>query len=153
MKVYDDRDRGLDFVLMNENKFKPFSLSAGVEQKLTESQQKLEEEFDNLKFESPIRPEVLQALSQMESDMYNMYLNETFGDQIFLEDYLVGDDPSVIDRLKSQVQPLPQQPQPNPQVVQQQAPAMNMQNGLTMTENALLSDAEKAIRLRQRGIG
>jgi len=88
----------------------------------------------------------------MEKDMYKMYLDERFEDQLDLNDYLVGDDPSVIDRLRSDVKPLPPQPQPNPSIVQQQ-PAMNMQNGLTVSENALLSDAEKAIRLKQRGIG
>ena len=151
-KVYDDRGRGTDFAYMNKGKFIPFSLSEGTEQKLFEQRESLEETFDKLQFDSPIRPEVLKALGMMEKDMYKMYLDERFEDQLDLNDYLVGDDPSVIDRLRSDVQPLPPQPQPNPSIVQQQ-PAMNMQNGLTVSENALLSDAEKAIRLKQRGIG
>ena len=44
---------------------------------------------------------------------------------------------------------------PSPQVVQTSAlPGSGnmMQNGLTATENALLSEEEKQIRLRQRGL-
>ena len=48
---------------------------------------------------------------------------------------------------------LPPQPMPDPQVVQPmpQAPGI-MNQGLTPTENALLSEEEKQIRLRQRGL-
>jgi len=43
---------------------------------------------------------------------------------------------------------------PNPEVVQPPMPQVpgNMNQGLTPTENALLSDEEKQIRLRQRGL-
>ncbi len=51
------------------------------------------------------------------------------------------------------VAPLPQQPMPNPQVVQQNQTSQNvMASGLTPVENALLSEEEKMIRLRQRGL-
>ena len=54
---------------------------------------------------------------------------------------------------KSQT-PLPATPGVNPELVNQQT-AMGGQNitqtGLTHTENALLSNEEKAMRLRQRG--
>ena len=59
-----------------------------------------------------------------------------------LEDYLPKSEP------QSRV-PLPVQPQPNPAVVQ--APNA-MQTGLTPAEGALLSDEEKMIRLRNRGL-
>jgi hypothetical protein len=45
--------------------------------------------------------------------------------------------------------PLPPQPQPNPAIVQ--APNA-MQTGLTPAEQALLSEEEKMIRLRNRGL-
>ena len=50
--------------------------------------------------------------------------------------------------------PLPQQPMPSPAVVQTaMAPAPGITNqGLTPIENALLSEEEKQIRLRQRGL-
>ena len=59
-----------------------------------------------------------------------------------LEDYLPRPEP------QSRV-PLPPQPQPNPAIVQHQTP---MQTGLTPAEQALLSEEEKMIRLRNRGL-
>ncbi len=47
---------------------------------------------------------------------------------------------------------LPQTPMPNAQVIQPQAPGNITATGLTPVENALLSDEEKQIRLRQRGL-
>jgi len=46
--------------------------------------------------------------------------------------------------------PLPKQPTP---VVQQTTPNVIPNTGLTVTETALLSPDEQAIKLRQRGIG
>ena len=58
------------------------------------------------------------------------------------------------DPFKQSQTPLPPTPGVSPQLVNQQA-AMGGQNitqtGLTHTENALLSNSEKAMRLRQRG--
>ena len=55
---------------------------------------------------------------------------------------------------KLQTPPLPSTPMPNQQVIQTAAmPAAGAMNqGLTSVENALLSDEEKQIRLRQRGL-
>ena len=55
---------------------------------------------------------------------------------------------------KAPQKPLPDTPAPNPQVVQTAAlPASGALNqGLTATENALLSEEEKQIRLRSRGL-
>jgi uncharacterized protein YbcI len=41
---------------------------------------------------------------------------------------------------------------PNPSVVQAPAQMNMMQNGLTPTESALLSQEEQQIRLKQRGL-
>ena len=55
---------------------------------------------------------------------------------------------------KPQSAPLPDTPMPNSQVIQtaavQASGALNQ--GLTATENALLSEEEKSIKLRQRGL-
>jgi hypothetical protein len=49
--------------------------------------------------------------------------------------------------------PLPPTPDVNPALMQQVLPSTNvMETGLTHTEQALLSNEEKAIRLRQRGM-
>tara|TARA_R100000951_G_scaffold42929_1_gene36086 strand:+ start:2668 stop:6690 length:4023 start_codon:yes stop_codon:yes gene_type:complete len=80
--------------------------------------------------------------------VYTPTLAETYGGGIDLNDYLIDTNPLG-------PAALPQQPMPNPQVVQPQpmaqAPGI-MNQGLTATENALLSEEEKQIRLRQRGL-
>ena len=49
--------------------------------------------------------------------------------------------------------PLPPTPEVNPALMKQVLPSTNvMETGLTPTEQALLSNEEKAIRLRQRGM-
>ena len=74
---------------------------------------------------------------------YKPNLEEVDQTGIDLNDYLI---PEV------QTPPLPLQPMPNAQVIQPQAPGNIMATGLTPVENALLSDEEKQIRLRQRGL-
>ena len=50
----------------------------------------------------------------------------------------------------SMVPPLPEQPMPNAAVVQTPAPVT--ETGLTMVEKALLSDEEKMMTLKNRGL-
>ena len=78
-----------------------------------------------------------------------MRLDEDFDQQFDIKDYLSAAPGS--NQVASNVQPLPQQPQP---IMGQQMPQQQTitQTGLTPTENALLSEEEKQIRLRQRGI-
>jgi hypothetical protein len=86
-------------------------------------------------------------------DMSRIRLTENFNDRMNLENYLIKDDRSEIPvQPPTNVQPLPPQPQPNPQVVSKPPMPMNQQTGLTATETGLLTDAEKAIRLRQQGL-
>jgi hypothetical protein len=77
--------------------------------------------------------------------MYDSFFNLNFDDtwNFKLEDYLPK-PPEPQSRV-----PLPQQPQPNPAIVQKPTP---MQTGLTPAEQALLSEEEKMIRLRNRGL-
>ena len=70
-----------------------------------------------------------------------------------LENYLIQQDRSELPTQQpANVQPLPPQPQPNPAIVSKPPIDPNLQGGLTATETGLLSDAEKAIRLRQQGL-
>ena len=64
-------------------------------------------------------------------------------------DYVETQDPQAA------ISPQVETPQVNPELVQKPMSVdMNVMNtGLTPTEQALLSNEEKAIRLRQRGIG
>ena len=48
------------------------------------------------------------------------------------------------------VPPLPEQPMPNPAIVQQTPPVS--ETGLTMAEQALLSEEEKMMTLKNRGL-
>ena len=56
------------------------------------------------------------------------------------------------DRVKTQVPPLPEQPQPNEQVINPNIQPNVMEAGLTAVEQGLLSEEEKMIKLRQRGL-
>ena len=148
-KLYVDRGIRKEFNFMNEGEYLPFKISPGYSKKVREQREKLEEQFEQLTFEAPLDEEALKILNEMKRDMIGMSLDDRYQDQIRLEDYLTGEKrSSSINDIPTP--PLPEQPQPNPQVVS--TPPMPMQSGLTTTENALLSDEEKAIRLRQRGI-
>ena len=94
-------------------------------------------------------------LEKLIERMSKIKLGQNFDDYINIEDYLIGDKPSLLGPRSegpTNVQPLPPQPQPNPQVVSKPPMPMNQQTGLTATETGLLTDAEKAIRLRQQGL-
>ena len=88
--------------------------------------------------------------------MSQVPLGESLGKYININNYLIGDRPSLLgprSEAPTNVQPLPLQPQPDAQIVSKPPmPMMNQQTGLTATETGLLRDAEKAIRLRQQGL-
>ena len=82
--------------------------------------------------------------------MKQINLDEPF--DLDLTDYL-EEGPSIAESLG--LGNIGQTPMPSPQVIQTsalQGSGNMMQNGLTATENALLSEEEKQIRLRQRGL-
>ena len=93
-------------------------------------------------FEKNIEP---QTFAEGGIAKYEPNLEEVDQEGLDLNDYLLED---------INIASLPQTPMPNPQVVQnpmQQASGVTA-TGLTPTENALLSEEEKQIRLRQRGL-
>jgi len=108
----------------------------------------IEEQFqitaDELGVDNPYL-EALQDIVDMQIDFSKLRLDEPF--DLRLEDYVAPEIPP-----QSQA-PLPQQPMPNPQVVASQVSPSITSMGLTPLEQALLSDEEKAIKLRQRGMG
>jgi hypothetical protein len=86
---------------------------------------------------------------------YKPNLEEVYQEGLDLNDYLIITDYIPIQENVNIATGQPvmlQTPMPSPQIVQNQAPGNMMQNGLTATENALLSEEEKQIRLRQRGL-
>ena len=93
-------------------------------------------------FEKNIEP---QTFAEGGIAKYKPNLEEIDQEGLDLNDYLLED---------INIASLPQTPMPNPQVVQnsmQQASGVTA-TGLTPTENALLSEEEKQIRLRSRGL-
>jgi hypothetical protein len=154
-KVYKDRQIATDFRSISQDKFKPYTLSKPVAKKAQEIVEKLTEDFDKIEIPDTVGYEVRQALGELIYDMSQVPLGESLGKYINIKDYLIGDKPSLLgprSEAPTNVQPLPVQPQPNPQVVSKPPMPMNQQTGLTATETGLLTDAEKAIRLRQQGL-
>jgi hypothetical protein len=130
------RKRGLkgDFNYLTENTFDPFYPSRNLQQK-----------FEEISTSSGQPNPFVQAepvISRMRDSFERKSLNDPdFGFK--LEDFL----PSAAPQAQA---PLPEQPMPNPQIVASQPTVM--QTGLTPTEQALLSEEEKVLRLRQRGL-
>jgi hypothetical protein len=154
-KVYDDRNLLKDYRYLESNKFRPYTISKPLMQKTEEIYKDLSTNFDNIEITKTLSNQTLSSLSRMISDMSRVPLGEDIGNYINVNDYLIGDKPSLLGPRSegpTNVQPLPSQPQPNPQVVSKPPMPMNQQTGLTATETGLLTDAEKAIRLRQQGL-
>ena len=91
---------------------------------------------------------IVPILERLDDAMSNMNLEESFDEQVDLSDYIDTSE-------KMPTPPLPNTPMPNQNVIQasiadQATEPLNQ--GLTNTENALLSQEEKMIRLRQRGL-
>ena len=92
--------------------------------------------------------EILEVIEQMSLDMSELGLNQDF--TLDIENYLIptADEASLI------TPPLPKNvvdTAVNPNVINSGQTAQ-LNNGLTMAENALLSEEEKMIKLRQRGM-
>ena len=154
-KVYNDRNLLRDYKYLESDKFKPYSISKPLRQKTEEIYKELSTEFDNIEIPRTLSNETLNSLSRMINEMSRVPLGENLGNYINIDDYLNGDRPSLLGPRSEgpvNVQPLPPQPQPNPQVVSKPQVAPGLQTGLTATETGLLTDAEKAIRLRQQGL-
>jgi len=103
----------------------------------------------NKKIPNILNERVLSIIERMENDMIELKLNKDF--DLDLEKYLIKP------RQTSELLITPDIPKqvsdaaPNPNVVNSGQMAQ-LNDGLTLTENALLSDEEKAIKLRQRGM-
>tara|TARA_E500000318_G_scaffold44378_1_gene41965 strand:+ start:3021 stop:7016 length:3996 start_codon:yes stop_codon:yes gene_type:complete len=134
-EIFNKRGLKKDYSYLNENIFSPYFPSRNIIQK-----------FDEIATDTN-RPNPFTQAEQTIEKMYEDFSTKSLNDTTFnfkLEDYLPKPQPSM-----SQA-PLPEQPQPSPQVVNAQPNVM--QSGLTPTEQALLSEEEKSIKLKQRGL-
>jgi hypothetical protein len=143
IKLFGKRQESKNFALIQRNKFSPFKLTKDTIRETKRQADLINENFDDLQIPTGIERSTLNILFKMQREMYRLKLNKDFNQQIRLEDYLPKKPGQ-----QTNVAPLPQQPMPNVNP----GLAQVSQDGLTPTENALLSDAEKQIRLRQRGL-
>ena len=119
----------------------------------------LQSDFENMKFEAPYNSSTRNIIANMYRAMSKIPLGAKFEDYMNINDWLKKDDRqgslpgASSEQQVTQVPPLAPQPMPNPQIISPPMPQMSQLNqGLTPTENALLSDSEKQIRLQHRGL-
>ena len=125
----------ITFIFSNNNKFDPFNISSDVIAAYAK-------ESDEKNIPNPLNMRVLRKLEKLQKDMSKLKLNQEFN--IDVEKYLLPEPDT------SMIPPLPEQPMPNAAIVQSPPPVP--ESGLTMTEQALLSEEEKMIRLKDRGL-
>ena len=91
----------------------------------------------------------MAALRSVRNDLRRLTLDDEFDFE--MEEYIQPEQPQG--QAQAPQTNLPPTPDVNPALVKQVLPSTNvMETGLTPTEQALLSNEEKAIRLRQRGM-
>ena len=92
---------------------------------------------------------VLSIIERMENDMIRLKLNKDF--DLNLENYLLKPRQTSELLITPNIPTQVSDAAPNPNVINSGQMAQ-LNEGLTMTENALLSEEEKMIKLRQRGM-
>ncbi len=130
-----DRNATKLYGFIEDNKFEPFGVSTDVIAAYAK-------ESEEKGIPNPLNERVLKKLKRMRKDMFKLKLNQDFN--IDVEKYLLPEADT------SMVPPLPETPMPNVPVAQQTPNVM--QTGLTPVETALLSEEEKMIALKNRGL-
>ena len=130
-----DRNATKLYGFIENNRFEPFGVSTDVIAAYAK-------ESEEKNIPNPLNKRVLKKLERMRKDMFKLKLNQDFN--IDVEKYLLPEADT------SMVPPLPETPMPNVSVAQ--ATPNVMQTGLTPVETALLSEEEKIIKLRDRGL-
>ena len=137
--IFDER--GISLATPNrliDGEFKPYRVSPNIQRR-----------FEKISEQTGRPNPYLEAEPTLDA-ISDAFENQSLSgpNRLELKDFLPKQQPSLD---QGRVQPTPQ---PNPTVVTPPVrPAAVTQTGLTPTEEALLSPSEKAIRLRQRGLG
>lgn len=149
MDLFAKRQEKKNFSSLEDNTFIPMTITKSQVVESERIKEQLEKDFGKTQLPRGLDDKTVDIIFDMIDDMYGIKLDQNFEKQVPLDKYLnkLGPRPGNV----SSVAPLPQQPMPSQQVIQPQ-PQLATADGLTPTENALLSEEEKAIRLRQRGI-
>ncbi len=140
-KIFKKRGRIRELAFIKDNNFKPFAITKGY----LKAYQDMAEEKG---IPNPLNKRILKTIDRINKRLRKQKLNKEF--KINPDDYILKK--STRDKFSALPADLPM---PNAQVIKTAnilpaAGAMNQ--GLTAVENALLSDEEKQIRLRQRGL-
>ena len=150
IEAFDKKNLKKIYGLIEESIYEPLKISKGFQERQLDIAERLQEKFDTQTFETPLSDDVIDVIGEIQDKLSELELGKNFDQEINVKDYLLP-EPGAQSSLPTQA---PQTPQPNPTVVTPPVqPAVAAQSGLTPTEEALLSPSEKAIRLRQRGLG
>jgi hypothetical protein len=138
-EIFAKRGRIRELGFIKDNYFKPFTITKGYLQ----AYQDLAKEKG---IPNPLNRRILKTIDRINKKLRKQRLNKEF--KINSDDYILKQS------TRDQLSVLPDTPMPAANVVQTASlPASGTtMNGLTPTENALLSEEEKMIKLRSRGI-
>jgi len=139
-KEFNERQLRTVYNNLSNDIFDPYEVSDNIQREFRDIAERtgISNPFEDA------RSEIFEILQ----DLRNLSFDDNFDDEINIEDYLQDESEPV-----AQV-PLPETPMPSNQVLQT-AQVLNpnvLESGLTTAEQALLSEEEKLIRLRLRGL-
>ena len=143
--LFKKRQELKNYDIIRANEFTPFTITEKTLEEFDLQEEKIRDTFNDVSIPIGLDNRTYNTLIKMERKMDGLRLDKSFEEQLPLSDFLPG---AAGSGKQSAVPPLPQQPQP---VVNQQPVQFSTATGLTPSENALLSEEEKQIRLRQRG--
>jgi hypothetical protein len=146
--VFEQRKRSpKEYGPLFQGSFKPYVPSQGIMESFERQSRKFQE--TNPSYVNPFQ-EAIPVITDMIQKLQGADLSKSF--KFKLSDFIdVKEEAPVFDPTTGS---LPQQPMPNPQVVTPPVIQVSQLNqGLTPAESALLSEEDKQIRLRQRGLG
>jgi hypothetical protein len=144
--LFERRQEKKNYKRILKNRFEPFTITENIEEVFERQEKKLQENFDTLDIPTGLPRSVERIIKRLGKNMKRIPLGDDFYKYINVDDYMIEDQSSLPQGF------LPQQPMPNVPAQPAQVSSIT-QTGLTPTENALLSEEEKQIRLRQRGLG
>jgi hypothetical protein len=140
-KEFNDRNEIPLYSRIEDNKFSPLVITRGQIVGLKELSK-------DKKIPDIVNKRILKIIGRMRKDMNRLRLNKDFN--LDVNKYLIKTQQTS----ELQTPPIPVQvsdARPSPQVINSGQMAQ-LNEGLTRTENALLSEEEKAIKLRDRGL-
>lgn len=140
-EIFNVRREGPLYGDIEDNKFFPILISKG-------QVEGIEDLSKDKKIPNILNERVMRKIEKMEQDMERLKLNKDF--DLDINKYLLQN----VNTSELQTPPLPKEVTEtavNPNVINSGQVAQ-LNNGLTMAENALLSDEEKMIKLKQRGM-